>query len=286
MPVEGAPLLPTIRLPPGVRTPWVHHGSLPPSKSAVSLPTPEVRTPQKEVHHDSLPLSKAVVALLGRPHQHSAALAPAQCYSQVQHSPAVYCGKRTSTPSQSYRRGGGLAAAAATALYCGHRCTSAPKQSYRRGGGLAAAAATALYCRRRCSVERTVSHDNYVYRCIAAETAGYAPRTSSPRARLVGIARTRFPKPGRRNVAPVAVAADKTNAAVVDDCAAELVIVAHNLPCWPSYFLKKEKRKKCYKITKLYETTLCSVLDGSFDRLSLHFVFLSLEKALSAYLSI
>ena len=33
-----------------------------------------------------------------------------------------------------------------------------------------------------------------------------ATRTSSPRARLVRIARTRFPKPGRRNVAPVAVA--------------------------------------------------------------------------------
>ena len=144
---------------------------------------------------------------------------------------ALYCGRRcTSAPSQSYRRGGDLAAAAATALYCGRRCTSAPSQSYRRGGGLVAAAATALYCRRRCSVARTVSHDNYDYRCITAETAGYAPRTSSPRARLVGIARTRFPTPGRRNVAPVAVAADKTTATVVDDCAAELVVVPHNLP--------------------------------------------------------
>ena len=38
---------------------------------------------------------------------------------------------------------------------------------------------------------------------------------SSPRARLVHIARTRFPKSGRRNVAPVAVAAGKTNAAVL-----------------------------------------------------------------------
>ena len=51
------------------------------------------------------------------------------------------------------------------------------------------------------------------------------PHTSSPRARLVRIARTRFPKPSRRNVAPVAVAAGKTNAAVVDNCAAELVVV-------------------------------------------------------------
>ena len=200
-------------------------------------------------------LRRRPLLLLGPPHQHPAALAPAQFYSQVQPSPAVYCGKRTSAPSQSYsgglaaaaaialycgrrctsapsqsyRRGGGLATAAATALYCGRRCTSAPSQSYRRGGGLAAAAATALYCRRRCSIARTVSHDNNDYRCIAAETAGYAPRTSLPRARLVGIARTRFPKPGRRNVAPVAVAADKTNAAVVDDCAAKLVVVAHNL---------------------------------------------------------
>ena len=71
-----------MRLPPGVRTPrkQVNHDSLPPSKSAVALLTPEVRTPQKEVDHDSLPPSKAVVALLGRPHQHPAALAPAQCY--------------------------------------------------------------------------------------------------------------------------------------------------------------------------------------------------------------
>ena len=107
-------------------------------------------------------------------------------------------------------------------------------QSYRRGG-IAAAAATALYCRRRCSVERTVSHDNYDYRCTAAETAGYALRSSSPRARLVGIARTRFPKPGRRNGAPVAVAAGKTNAAVEDDCR-----VAHKFPSsWLFCFLKK-----------------------------------------------
>ena len=131
---------------------------------------------------------------------------------------------------------------------------SDPSQSYTRGG-IAAADATALYCHRRCSVERTVSHDNYDYRCTAAETAGYAPRSSSPRARLVGIARIRFPKPGRRNVAPV-VAAGQTNAAVRDDCR-----VAHKfLSSWLFCFLKKKK------------STLCKVL--------------SLEKALSVYLSI
>ena len=135
--------------------------------------------------------------------------APAQSYSPVHYLPAVHCGKRPSAPSQRYRR----------------------------SGGLAAAAATVLYRRRRCDVARTVSHDNYDYRCTAAETVGYAPRTSSPRARLVGIARTRFPKPGRRNVAPVAVAAGKTNAAVGDDCR-----VAHKLPSsWAFCLLKKTK---------------------------------------------
>ena len=94
---------------------------------------------------------------------------------------------------------------------------------------LFAAAATVLYRRHRCSAARTVSHDNNDYRCTVAETAGYAPRTSSPRARLVCIARTRFPKSDRRNVAPVAVAVDKTNVAVVYICAAELVVVAHSL---------------------------------------------------------
>ena len=81
---KGSSLLPTMRLPPGVRTPQkqVHHDSLPPSKSADALLTSEVQTPQKEVHHDSLPPLKVVAALLGRPHQHPAALAPAQCYSQ------------------------------------------------------------------------------------------------------------------------------------------------------------------------------------------------------------
>ena len=97
-------------------------------------------------------------------------------------------------------------------------------------GILFAAAATVLYRRHRCSVARTISHDNNDYRCTAAETAGYAPRISTPRARLVCIARTRFPKSGRRNVAPVAVTADKTNAAVVDIGASELVVVAHSLP--------------------------------------------------------
>ena len=45
---------------------------------------------------------------------------------------------------------------------------------------------------------------------------------------------------------------------------------------------------KCHllKEEKMYKSTLCNVLHGSFDRLSLHFVFLSLEKALSAYLGI
>ena len=101
-----------------------------------------------------------------------------------------------------------------------------PAKAREGAGGLAAAAATVLYRRRRCSVARTVSHDNIDYRCTVAETAGYAPRTSSARARLVCIARTRFPKSDRRNVPPVAVAADKTNAAVVDDWAAELVVVS------------------------------------------------------------
>ena len=274
VPVKRAPLLPTMRLLPGVRTPrkQVHHDSLSLSKSAVAVLTPEVQTPQKEVHHYSVPPSKAVVPPPGRPRQHPTALALAQCYSTVRHLPAIHCRKRTSAPSQnyrrsrglaaaaatalycgrrctsapsqSYRRGGGLAAAAATALYCGRRCPSAPSQSYRRGGGLAAAAATALYCRRRCSVARTVSHDNYDYRCIAVETTGYAPRTSSPRARLVGIARTTFPKPGQRNVAPVAVAADKANAAVGDDCR-----VAHKIPSSsPFYLLEKQKHKKCTNI--------------------------------------
>ena len=79
VPVKGAPLLPTMRLPPGVRTPQkqAHHGSPSPSYPADALLTPEGRTPQKEVDHDSLPPSKAVVALLGRPHQYPAALAPA-----------------------------------------------------------------------------------------------------------------------------------------------------------------------------------------------------------------
>ena len=173
----------------------------------------------------------------------------AMLYSPVHHSPAVHCGKRHSAPSQSYRKGGSLAAAAATVLYrrrrrgvpaqcyspvphspavhCGKR-PSAPSQSYTRGG-IAAAAATALYCRRRCSVVRMVSLDNYDYRCTAAESAGYAPHTSSPRARLVGIARTRFPKPGRRNMAPLPVTAGKTNAAVGDDCR----VVREFPSCWP-----------------------------------------------------
>ena len=172
VPVKGAPLLPTMRLPPGVRTPrkQVHRDGLPSSKSAVALLTSEVQTPQKEVHHESLPPSKAVVALLGHPHQHPAALAPAQCYSQVQHSSAVYWGKRTSAPHQSYKRGGGLAAAAATPLYCGHRCISVPSQSWRRGEGLAAAAAIVLYRRRHCGVARTVSHDSDDFRfCTAVQ---------------------------------------------------------------------------------------------------------------------
>ena len=72
VPVKGAPLLPTMRLSPGVQA------------------------PEKQAHH-------------GSPSQHPAALAPAQCYSPA-HSPAVHCGKRPSAPSQSYRRGEGRAA--------------------------------------------------------------------------------------------------------------------------------------------------------------------------------
>ena len=70
MSVKGAPLLPTMRLPSGVRTPrkQVHYDNLPPSKFAVALLTPEVRTHQKEVHYDIIPPPKAVVALLGRSH--------------------------------------------------------------------------------------------------------------------------------------------------------------------------------------------------------------------------
>ena len=152
MPVKGPPLLPTMRLPPGVLTSrkQVHNDSLPPSKSDVPLMPPEVRTPQKEVPHDNLPPSKADVALLGRPHQDPAALAPAQCYSQIQHSPAVHYGKRPFGLSQSYGRGGGLAAAVVTVLHR-RRCISAPSQRLEKGRGLAAAAATALYCGRRCS---------------------------------------------------------------------------------------------------------------------------------------
>ena len=48
-------------------------------------------------------------------------------------------------------------------VHCGKR-PSAPSQSYTRGGAIAAAAARVLYRRRRCSVARTVSHDNYDYR--------------------------------------------------------------------------------------------------------------------------
>ena len=80
----------------------------------------------------------------GSPCQHPAALAPAQCYALV-HSRAVHRGKRPSAPSQSYRR----------------------------GGGHAAAAATVLYRRRRGSVARTVSHDNYDYRCCTAAADPY-----------------------------------------------------------------------------------------------------------------
>ena len=77
----------------------------------------------------------------GSPSQHPAALV---------HSRAVHRGKRPSAPSQSYRR----------------------------GGGHAAAAATVLYHRRRGSVSRTVSHDNYDYRCrtAAADPYGYRSR--------------------------------------------------------------------------------------------------------------
>ena len=90
VPVKGASLLPTMRLSPGVQT------------------------PEKQAHH-------------GSPSQHSAALAPAQCYSPA-HSPEVNCGKRPSAPSQSYRRGGGRAAAADPHWYrsrCHYRCTAA-----------------------------------------------------------------------------------------------------------------------------------------------------------------
>ena len=68
VPVKGALLLPTVRLPPGVRT------------------------PRQQVHHDSLS-------------QHPAVLAPAQYYSLV-HSPAVHRGKRTSAPTEA-REGAG-----------------------------------------------------------------------------------------------------------------------------------------------------------------------------------
>ena len=43
-----------------------------------------------------------------------------------------------------------------------------PAKATEKGGGLAVAAATVLYRRRRCSVARTVSHDNYDYRCRTA----------------------------------------------------------------------------------------------------------------------
>ena len=61
-----------------------------------------------------------------------------------------------------------------------------------------------------------------------------APRTSSPRAWLVYIARTRFPKPGRRNVAPVAMAAGRTNVAVGDDCRVDRKFPSS----WPFCLLK------------------------------------------------
>ena len=74
-----------------------------------------------------------------------------------------------------------------------------------------------------------------------------APRTSSPRAQLVHIARTRFPKPGRCNVAPVAVAAGRINAAVGDDCR-----VAHKFPSsWPFCLLRKKKCGSTNKCTNL-----------------------------------
>ena len=84
VPVKGARLLPTMRFPPGVRT------------------------PQKQVHHDNLPPSKAVVPPLGRPHQHRAALAPAQCYSLVHHSPAVHCASAPLLPAKATEGAGAL----------------------------------------------------------------------------------------------------------------------------------------------------------------------------------
>ena len=131
VPVKGAPLLPTMRLPPGVRT------------------------PREQIHHDILPPSKAAVPSLGRPRQHPAALAPAQCCSTVRHLPAVHCGKCTSDPSQSYGRGGGLAAAAQMSYRI-------PRYHRRR---IRTAAADPRWYRSRCC-----------YRCTAVGTTGYHSR--------------------------------------------------------------------------------------------------------------
>ena len=131
VPVKGAPLLPTMRLPPGVGT------------------------PREQVHHDILPPSKTVVPPLGRPRQHPAAHAPAQCYSTVRHLPAVHCGKRTSGPSQSYGRGEGLTAAAQMS----HRTPRYHRRHVRT------AAADSRWYRSCCC-----------YRCTAAGTTGYHSR--------------------------------------------------------------------------------------------------------------
>ena len=76
-------------------------------------------------------------------------------YSTVRHLPAVHCGTRTSGPSQSYARGGGLA----TAAQMSHRT---PRYHRRR---VRTAAADPRWYRSRCC-----------YRCTAAGTTGYHSR--------------------------------------------------------------------------------------------------------------
>ena len=117
--------------------------------------TPEGRTPQKEVYHDIVTPPKAAVPPLRRPRHHPAALAPAQGYSTVSHLPAVHCSKRTSGPSQSYGRDGGLAAAAQMS----HRT---PRYHRRR---VRTAAADPRWYRSRCC-----------YRSTAAGTTEYHRR--------------------------------------------------------------------------------------------------------------
>ena len=69
-----------------------------------AVPSPPLWCPRVMLFTSPSFTGGAVVPPLDRPRQHSAALAPTQCYSTVPHSPAIHCAKRSSAPSPSYRR--------------------------------------------------------------------------------------------------------------------------------------------------------------------------------------